>query len=56
MIKEENILEFQKIYKDALGIEISIKEAYEQATKLIGLIKSTNEHLIAKDKKDLINK
>jgi len=53
MIKEERIREFQKIYKDAFKIEISIEDAYEQGTKLINLFKSIYDYLVNSEKKDL---
>ena len=39
MLKEEDIKEFQQIYKRQFGKEISSKEALEQGTKLVSLMK-----------------
>jgi len=38
MLSEEQIKEFQRIYKNFYGKEISREDAYEQGVKLIRLI------------------
>lgn len=38
-LTDDDIKEFQAIYKEEYGKEISNKEAYDSANKLIGLVK-----------------
>lgn len=38
ILKDENILEFQALYKREFGIEISREDAYEQGVKLLRLM------------------
>ncbi|MFA5358636.1 MAG: hypothetical protein WC310_02315 [Patescibacteria group bacterium] len=40
MLTETAIKEFQQIYKDSCGIEISSAEAAKQATNLLNLFKT----------------
>lgn len=39
MIDDKHISNFLKIYKEQFGVEISKKEALEQGTKLLQLVK-----------------
>ena len=39
MLSEEKIIEFQRIYKECFGKEISREEAYEKASMLIQLMR-----------------
>jgi hypothetical protein len=38
VLSDENIREFQELYKEHFGVEISKEEAYENGTKLLHLI------------------
>jgi hypothetical protein len=40
MLKEEDVKEFQRIYKERLGRDISYKEAYEKAMRLLRFVKA----------------
>ena len=37
-LSNENILQFQKLYKEQFGIELSKEEAYENGAKLLRLV------------------
>ena len=47
MLSDKNIKEFQELYKEHFGVEISKADAYENGTKLLRLIsliyRPTNE-------------
>jgi hypothetical protein len=38
VLSDENVKEFQKLYKEHFGIEISKSDAYENGSKLLRLI------------------
>ena len=51
MLSEDQIKEFQQIYKTQFGKEINKEEAMEQGTKLIALMKTLAEqHIEDKNK------
>lgn len=40
MLKEDDVKEFQRIYKEQLGKEISYKDAHEKAMRLFRFVKA----------------
>ena len=55
MLTEESIKKFQKIYKEKLGKDISIKEASEQALKLLNFVKAVAGYLENKNSAQVNN-
>jgi hypothetical protein len=51
MLSENQIREFQEIYKNSFGVEIDKEDAYRQGIKLINLLKSTISFLEKEDRK-----
>lgn len=49
MLSDEQITQFQALYKKRFGKEISRKEAYEQGAKLIRLVELIYKPITEKD-------
>ena len=56
MLKEEDIKEFQQIYKKQFGKEISSQDALEEGTKLLSLMKILVDYQVKnQDKNEFFN-
>lgn len=61
ILSDENIREFQAIYKEHFGTEISKEDAYENGTKLLRLVSliyrptSSNEQLEIQKKQNTLS-
>ena len=53
-LKEEDIVNFQALYKSEFGIEISKDDAYEKGSKLLGLMSAIYKPIPKEDQEKLI--
>jgi hypothetical protein len=49
MLSDENIIDFQKLYKEHFGKDLNKKEAYEQGMKLLQLVSIVYRPMTAED-------
>lgn len=49
VLSDEDILNFQVLYKNELGIEISREDAYEKGIKLLGLMSAVYKPMSDKE-------
>lgn len=52
-LTDKEITEFQRIYEKEFGVKISKKDALEQGTKLINLVKAVYQPIPESDRQDV---